>query len=67
MIASLYTGLSVPFLVVVFRFFSLRPSQISDTFTYGSEEANSPVKVQTLNSVYACFSLSFVFSFEIKK
>lgn len=41
--ASLYTGFRVLRLVDVFLFFSLRPSHIRDTFTYGSGEnvANS--------------------------
>lgn len=37
-IASLYTGFRVLRLVEVFLFFSLRPSHIRDTFTYGSGE-----------------------------
>lgn len=36
MMASLYTGLRVFFFMVVFFFFSLRPSQSRDTLTYGS-------------------------------
>lgn len=36
--ASLYVGFSVFFLMEVFLFFSLRPSQIREAFTYGSEE-----------------------------
>lgn len=35
--ASLYVGFSVFFLIEVFLFFSLRPSQIREAFTYGSE------------------------------
>uniref|UniRef100_A0A3Q3IVK1 Uncharacterized protein n=1 Tax=Monopterus albus TaxID=43700 RepID=A0A3Q3IVK1_MONAL len=35
--ASLYVGFSVFFLMEVFLFFSLRPSQIREAFTYGSE------------------------------
>lgn len=34
--ASLYVGFSVFFLMDVFLFFSLRPSQMSEAFTYGS-------------------------------
>lgn len=34
--ASLYTGFKVFLFVDVFLFFSLRPSHISETFTYGS-------------------------------
>lgn len=36
--ASLYAGFRVLRLVDVFLFFSLRPSHIRDTFTYGSEK-----------------------------
>lgn len=35
--ASLYVGFSVFFLMEVFLFFSLRPSQIREAFTYGSD------------------------------
>lgn len=34
----MYVGFSVFFLMEVFLFFSLRPSQIREAFTYGSEE-----------------------------
>lgn len=36
--ASLYVGLRVFFFMDVFLFFSLRPSQTRDAFTYGSEK-----------------------------
>ncbi len=35
--ASLYVGFRVFFLMDVFLFFSLRPSQIREAFTYGSD------------------------------
>jgi len=42
--ASLYVGLRVFFFMDVFLFFSLRPSQTRDAFTYGSERAKTERK-----------------------
>lgn len=54
-IASLYVGFNVFFFMEVFFFFKRLPSQISDTFTYGS--ANRAGRCETNFSTYL-YSLS---------
>lgn len=50
--ASLYTGFRVLRLVDVFLFFSLRPSHIRDTFTYGSEKRKGVKTEEIIKQIY---------------
>lgn len=50
--ASLYTGFRVLRLVDVFLFFSLRPSHIRDTFTYGSEKRKGVKTEEMIKQIY---------------